>query len=86
MDIFVGDRVRIPSGQEGYVAAMETWRDRVVHMGEAEAREFCDRCRIDAGAEYKQRWGWAEVKVGEGAPVRVPVWTLVVVEGRDRGR
>jgi len=60
--VFVGDRVQTPDG-EGIVVRVETWRQRVVGMREADAREFSELCRAHVGDDFQRVWFRAMVKI-----------------------
>jgi hypothetical protein len=79
--IFVGDRVHTPDG-EGFVEEFMTWRDRILEMGDVEAREFTEQCRMENGPEFKQTWGRVLVRVS-GRARRYSLQQITVIEGRD---
>lgn len=79
--IFVGDRVRTPRG-EGYVEDVLTWRDRILEMDDAEAREFTESCRAENGTNFRETWGRVLVRIGERTR-RFTLQQITVIEGRD---
>jgi hypothetical protein len=79
--LFVGDRVRTPDG-EGFVEEVSTWRDRIVEMTDAEAREFSALCRRTHGPAYQTEWVEVIVRVGNRAR-RYDAKAVTVLEGRD---
>lgn len=80
-DVFIGDKVGTPDGV-GYVEDVTTWRDRILTMKDAEAREFSTECRRTHGPEYQQVWG--EIKVRFGRVSRCyDARAITVLEGRD---
>ncbi len=81
MQIFVGDRVRTPDG-EGFVEEVETWRDRLLSLGEMEAREFAAQSRMECGPQFQEQWGRVRVRVGRVTRV-YPKTKIQVLEGRD---
>lgn len=82
--IFVGDLVRTPAG-DGYVEDAQSWREKIVDMGEWEAKEFSDRCRVESGLNYQEDWVEILVKVG-GHYKRYLGHQIQVLESRYNGR
>jgi hypothetical protein len=79
--IYVGDKVRTPHG-DGIVEEVYTWRDKVIDMSDAEAREFCDQCQRNVGWNYKNTWAEVFVSVG-GMIQRYLAPEIKVLKGRD---
>jgi hypothetical protein len=79
--LYVGDKVQTPDGV-GYVEEFTSWRDRILEMIDAEAKEFTEQCRMECGPEYKTVWGRVTVRVGQQAR-RYPLAQVTVIEGRD---
>lgn len=79
--LYVGDKVRTPDGV-GYVEEFTSWRDRILEMSDAEAKEFTEQCRMECGPEYKEAWGRVTVRVEQRAR-RYPLAQITVIEGRD---
>jgi len=79
--LYVGDKVQTPDGV-GYVEEFTSWRDRILEMIDAEAKEFTEQCRMECGPEYKTAWGRVIVRVGQRAR-RYTLAQVTVIEGRD---
>jgi len=64
------------------VEEVTRWRDRILEMGDVEAREFSDQCRMTHGIDFKTAWGFVVVRVGARVR-RYPLGQVTVVESRD---
>lgn len=82
--ICIGDKVTTVYG-DGFVIDAQSWREKIVDMDDSGAREFSDRCRVEAGLDFQRVWVEVLVKVG-GRKVRVLGHQLTVLEGRDGAR
>jgi hypothetical protein len=80
-DIFMGDKVETPIGV-GYVEDAQSWREKIRGMKYWQAREFSDRCRIDVGDDFKEKWIEVIVKI-KGRLHRFLRHQVTILEGRD---
>jgi len=82
--VFVGDKIRVRHGTKHvhvYVRRVETWRQLVREMFEAEAREFTERCIGIVGDDYRDSWVRVFVLL-DGKTVIFEPPHFTVVEGR----
>ena len=79
--IFVGDKVSTPWG-EGYVRDARSWREVIDDMDDYEALEFSERCRVEVGPDYKEKWVEIFVEV-QGLRRKMLGSQVEVLEGRD---
>jgi len=66
--ILIGDTVLTDMG-EGIVTYTCSWREALSGMEDDEAKEFSDRCRVEAGLNYRDVWLELVVVVG-GVEIR----------------
>jgi len=79
--IFIGDKVKTKWGN-GIVHDARSWRESVVDMGEYEAREFSDKCKVEVGMGFVDDWVELIVSIG-GRMRRMLGHQVTVLEGRD---
>ena len=63
---------------------MTTWRDRIEDMSEPEAYEFCAKCKLQVGLNFRDDWVELLVAIGRSL-VRVQAKDVELLEGRDHG-
>lgn len=80
-DIFIGDKVKTPHGI-GYVEDAESWRERIKGMKYWQAREFSDRCQLDVGDDFKEKWVEILVRINNRVH-RFLRHQITILEGRD---
>ena len=80
-NIYVGDTVETTHGK-GVVLDARSWRECITDMNDWEAREFSDKCRIEAGMRYKEKWIELLVRIN-GKRRRYLGHQVKVLEGRD---
>jgi len=78
---FRGDKVKTNRGI-GRVHKVVTWRDRIVDMTDAEAKEFSATCRLRVGQYFREDWVELLVAIGKTL-VRVQAKDVELIEGRD---
>jgi len=79
--IFKGDRVRTPFG-DGIIVDAQSWREKLLDMSDAEAREFSDQCRVEVGLNFMEEWVELLVKTKHGMR-RMLGHQVTVLEGRN---
>jgi len=82
-NIFIGDTVRTAYG-DGEVVDARSWREAISGMNDYEAKEFSDKCRVEAGNNFTEDWVEILVNVG-GMKRRLLGKDVQVLEGRNDG-
>lgn len=78
---FVGDKVRTKRGI-GLVREVRTWRDVLVELRDHEVPDFCSRCKLDVGINFKDDWIELMVEIGN-IIIKTQAKNVELVEGRD---
>lgn len=79
--IFIGDKVKTQWG-DGIVHDARSWREVISDMEDYEAREFSNKCKIEAGLNFTEDWVELLVLVN-GRKRRLLGHQVIVLEGRD---
>lgn len=80
--IFVGDKIRTPDDKIAFVDEVNTWRDRVEAMIDAEAIGFSEKCCAEVGRNFREDWVEIFCMVGKKRRRYLSV-AVEVLESRD---
>lgn len=62
--IFIGDKVKTRWGV-GVVDDATSWREAIMGLNGLETRALSDRCKVEAGINYKEEWVELIVRIGD---------------------
>lgn len=78
---FVGDRVKTKRGI-GLVHEVTTWRDVVVGLHDYEVPDFCAKCKLSVGFNFREDWVQLKIAIGKAIVIE-QAKDVELLEGRD---